>query len=64
MSDDDFTPILILLSCTALIFLVLGFTTGTVTARQETEEKTVVYCIEKPANCKVKYEFYKLQEEK
>ena len=37
MSDDDFTPILILLSCTALIFLVLGFTTGTVTARQETE---------------------------
>lgn len=64
MNDDIFTDILILLGYTAVIFLVLGFTTGTETARQETEEKTVVYCIEKPADCKVKYEVYKLQEAK
>jgi hypothetical protein len=43
MIEEDFTPILILVGCTAVLFLVIGLTTGTVTARGETEEQTVVY---------------------
>jgi hypothetical protein len=60
MTDDTFTPILILLGCTAVLFLVLGLNIGTVTARGETEEQTVVYCIEKPSACKTKYDYFKL----
>lgn len=56
--------ILILFGCTAVLFFVLGLTAGTVTARGETEQKTVVYCIEKPTACKTKYDFYKLENKK
>jgi hypothetical protein len=64
MIEEDFTPILILVGCTAVLFLVIGLTTGTVTARGETEEQTVVYCVEKPADCKTKYDYYKLENQK
>jgi hypothetical protein len=64
MTDDTYTPILILLGCTALVFFVLGLTTGTVTARGETEEQTVVYCVEQPTACKTKYNYYKLKNQK
>ena len=64
-SDTDYlTPILIILGCTALMFFVLGLTTGTSTARRETEEQTVVYCVEQPSACKVKYDYYKLENKK
>ena len=59
--NDDFTPILILLGCTTVLFFVLGLTTGTSSARRETEEQTVVYCIEQPSACKTKYDYYKLE---
>ena len=64
MTDDDFKPILILLGCTAFLFLVLGLAIGTSSARRETEEQTVVYCIEQPSACKTKYDYYKLEERK
>ena len=64
MTDDDFTPILILLGCTAVMFFVLGLTTGTSTARRETEEQAVVYCVEQPTACKVKYDYFKLENKK
>jgi hypothetical protein len=65
MTDNDyFTPILIVLGCTAVMFFVLGLTTGTSTARRETEEQTVVYCVEKPSACKTKYDYYKLENQK
>ena len=64
MTDDDFTPIFILLGCTAVLFFVLGLTTGTSSARRETEEQTIVYCIERPSACKTKYDYYKLEARK
>jgi hypothetical protein len=38
----------------------LGFMAGEQTA----EEKTIVYCMEQPSACKVKYDFYKFEEVK
>ena len=64
MTDDDFTPNLILLGCTTVLFFVLGLNAGTSSARRETEEQTVVYCIEQPSACKTKYDYYKLEERK
>lgn len=64
MSQEDFTPIFALLGCTAVFCFVLGLTTGTIAARGETEERTVVYCMEQPSACKVKYDYYKLEARK
>ena len=64
MTENDFTPIFIILGCTAFLGFVLGLTTGTSTARGETEEKTIVYCIEQPKDCKIKYDYYKLENQK
>ena len=62
-NDDDSTPGIIAF-CFIAIGLVLGLTIGTVTARGETEEKTIVYCMEQPSACKVKYDYYKLEARK
>ena len=64
MSEEDYTPILIALGCGAVLVFVLGLTIGTVNARGETEEKTIGYCIEQPSACKVKYDYYKLENQK
>ena len=64
MINEDFTNILIFIGCTAVLFFVLGLNIGTVTARGETEEQTVVYCVEQPTACKTKYDYYKLENQK
>ena len=64
MTDDSSTPLFILLGGTAVLFFVLGLNIGTVTARGETEEQTVVYCVEQPSACKTKYDYYKLENQK
>ena len=64
ITEEDFTPILIFIGCTAVLFFVLGLNIGTVTARGETEEQTVVYCVEQPTACKTKYDYYKLENQK
>ena len=64
MTDDSYTPLSILLGGTAVLFFVLGLNIGTVTARGETEEQTVVYCIEQPTACKTKYNYFKLENQK
>ena len=63
MTNDDFTPIIIAF-CFIVIAFVPGFLFGTLTSRGETEQKTIVYCIEQPSACKVKYDYYKLENQK
>jgi hypothetical protein len=45
--------------------LAFGFFAGgmlvTVTERRHTEKQTVVYCMEQPSACKIKYDYYKLE---
>lgn len=64
MTDEDFTPILIMVGCTAALFFFLGIAIGSSSERRETEEQTVVYCIEQPSACKTKYDYYKLEAQK
>jgi hypothetical protein len=64
MTNNNFTPILVLLIAIGVIFFLLGGMIGEITSLQKTEEQTVVYCMEQPSACKVKYEFYKLENAK
>jgi hypothetical protein len=64
MTNDDFTPIFIVTSCCLVLGFAMGAVVGTISARGETEEKTIVYCIEQPSACKVKYDYYKLEARK
>lgn len=64
MTNDDFTPIFIVTSCCLVLGFAMGAVVGTISARGETEEKTIVYCMEQPSACKVKYDYYKLENQK
>lgn len=67
MTDDDFPLVLIGFGCNAVLFCgfgLIGLNIGTVTAQEETEQKTVVYCVEQPTACKTKYNYYKLKIQK
>ena len=58
--NDNFTPTLMVLLVTAFvvpIFFAQGYSVGEKSARKE----TISYCVEKPADCKIKYDFYKLE---
>ena len=64
MIDDDFIPFFVTLLSGITIGLFLGLVVATVTERGATEKKTVVYCVEQPSACKVKYDYYKLENQK
>jgi hypothetical protein len=64
MTDEDFKLFFISVGCTAVLFFFLGLVAGTSSARGEAEEQTVVYCMEQPADCKTKYDYYKLENSK
>ena len=46
------------------LMCLYSYTRGTLSARKETEEKTIVYCMEQPSACKTKYDYYKLENKK
>jgi len=62
MTNDEFLPFVMVIATCSLVFGMsyLGFMAGEQTA----EEKTIVYCMEQPSACKVKYDFYKFEEVK
>ena len=60
MTNDDSISVIIAF-CFIVIAFVPGFLFGTLTSRGETEQKTIVYCIEQTSACKVKYDYYKLE---
>ena len=41
-----------------------GIVILSVIGREATEKKTIMYCIEHPSDCKVKYNYYKLENQK
>jgi hypothetical protein len=64
MTNDDLTPVFIVAFGCLVLGFFMGGVAGTITARQETEEKAIVYCMEQPSACKVKYDYYKLEARK
>lgn len=61
---DDDSPIFFLV----IIMFALGFFTPIIflshSFEKTIEVQTVIYCIEKPKDCKTKYDFYKLKDTK
>ena len=61
--NDDNTPTLFILIAIIAIFglgYIFGFTMG----EQFSQKETINFCVEKPAECKMKYDYFKLLEKK
>ena len=64
MTDENFTINSAIVFGAIMLGVFLGLVIATVTERSATEQKTVIYCVEKPSACKVKYDYYKLENQK
>lgn len=61
--NDDSTPTFFILIVILAIFglgYVFGFTMG----EQFSQNETINFCVEKPDDCKTKYDYFKLLEKK
>lgn len=61
MHDDDNSISLFILIVIFAIFgagYVIGFTMG----EQFSQHETINFCVEKPVDCKTKYDYFKLEE--
>ena len=59
--NDDSTPAFFILMVILAIFglgYIIGFTMG----EQFSQQETINFCVEKPADCKTKYDYFKLLE--
>ena len=61
-NDDDSTPSFFILIGILSVFFVgaIGFSMG----EQFSQQETINFCVEKPADCKIKYDYYKLENKK
>ena len=60
MNDDNFIIFVLLpLGLCAAVFLA-----GIAVGQSDGENRGIIYCVEKPADCKVKYDYYKLENQK
>lgn len=64
MEDNDFFPFLVLLVATAGLSILFGFITGETAATKSVTKKTIKMCVEKPADCKTTYDYFKIEEQK
>ena len=61
MTDNDWvTPVFVLWICTLGVSYAMGFTMG----EQFGGNQGIVYCIEKQKECKIKYDYLKLENQK
>jgi hypothetical protein len=54
----------LILVCCVFLGGILGYIIGHVVAGRRTTEETINLCVEKPKECKVKYDFYQLENQK
>lgn len=62
MNDNNITPLIVLFGIAFVVALSFaqGYSMGETSAKKE----TIVYCVEQPSSCKVKYDYYKLENQK
>jgi hypothetical protein len=60
--EMEFVVLIFMLLLSAVSF-TYGLGKGTDTATQETREKTVIFCNQKPQECKKEFELYQLKKE-
>ena len=61
LNKEDYVSFFLAVSVLVGLMCLCSYISGTVSARRETEEKTIVYCMEQPSACKTKYDYYKLE---
>ena len=63
MNDDNVMRgfLLVLLIATGMCYLI-GFGVGVDTGLEKGKNEGIVYCMEQPKECKIKYDYLKLQE--
>ena len=64
LNKEDYVYFFLAVSALVGLMCLYSYISGTVSARRETEEKTIVYCMEQPSACKTKYDYYKLENKK
>jgi predicted Na+-dependent transporter len=62
--NDDFSTGLIGIACVILIpfALVVGIIVGAMSEAPRERDKTIIYCIDNPDQCKIEYTYLKLKE--
>lgn len=62
MNDDNMPPLFIFIVNVAMFIggYVCGFSMG----EQFSQHETINFCVEKPVDCKTKYDYFKLEEQK
>ncbi len=63
MHDHDNSITLFIIICISSVFgfgYIIGFKMGEASAQHE----TINFCVEQPSACKVKYDYYKLENQK
>lgn len=61
--NDDSTPTFFVVIVIGSIFAagyIIGFNMG----EQFSQKETINFCVEKPAECKTKYDYFKIEEQK
>jgi len=63
MHDYDSSLTLFIIICISSVF-GFGYIIGFKMEEQFSQQETINFCVEKPANCKTKYDYYKLENQK
>ena len=63
MCDYDSSLKLFIIICISSVF-GFGYIIGFKMEEQFSQQETINFCVEKPANCKTKYDYYKLENQK
>ena len=64
ISDDELIVIIFFFCASFFIGGILGYNVGNAAGWSTATKETMNFCVEKPKECKVKYEFYKLEQQK
>lgn len=62
--EDELRPFLFLGVLVFMTALILGTVIGSISGEQRATKETTISCIEQPKECKIKYDFYTLENTK
>lgn len=64
MNDDNFSIFVLLPLGLCAVVLFTGISLGQYDGEKRATKETIIYCVEKPADCKIKYDYYMLENHK
>ena len=64
MSEENVPAFVVLGFFVFMISLIPGFVIGSISGEQRATKETTISCIQQPKECKIKYDFYTLENTK